>query len=233
MVLRRLPEARADAPESPDALYGNAAYERLSLKGLPAKSFSKIKHHSIFIVKKLWRFILEAKAIVPTGAAVLKIKKLFAAKTIPANISLSEEVRDEDISGLSEEDFLAAIKKQPKNFKHYDDLGKFYLNRGNFQDARDIYLYLTSHASGAADFWARLGFSAFKLKDFKQAAKAYEKSLALDSSQPNRYYNLAQSLKADSQIKQALLALNQALMMDPQNFKFLELKGRLEKQTKE
>ena len=230
MVLRRLSEARADKPEL-EVPKDKAAYERLSLKGLPAKSFSKIKHHSVFIVKKLWRFILEAKAIVPTGAAVLKIKKLFTAKTGPVNLSLSEKVREEEISGLSEGDFLAAIKKEPKNLAHYDELGKFYLNQGNFQDARDVYLYLTSHASGTADYWAHLGFTAFKLKNFKQAAKAYEKSLALDSSQPNRYYNLAQSLKADSQTKEALEALNKALMMDPQNFKFLELKGRLERQV--
>lgn len=173
---------------------------------------------------------MEAKAIVPSGIAVLKIQKLFKVRNLNPS-ALSEETI-QVAAEMTEADFLARIKKEPRNLVHYDELGKFYLATKNFQDARDVYLYLTSHASGNADFWARLGFVSFKLKDFKQAASAYEKSVALDSGQPNRYYNLAQSLKACNRNKEALEALNAALAMDPQNFKFLELKERLARQTK-
>ncbi len=228
MVLRRLPEA-SDSQEPKEPKPAASAHISLALKGLPAAGFSKIKHHTIFIVKKIWLFILEAKGIVPTGASVLKIKKLFAAKMRPLNSNLSEETDSLSTQGLSEDDYLAAIKKEPKNFSRYDDLGKFYLENREFSDARDVYLYLTSHASGTADYWARQGFAAFKLKDYKLAARSYEKSLALDSGQPNRYYNLAQSYKATGESQEALKALDKALTMDPQNFKFLELKGRLEK----
>ena len=61
----------------------------------------------------------------------------------------------------------------------------------------------TAHASGNPDYWARLGFASFRLKDFTQASTAYKKSLDLDSSHANRYYNLAQSYKALGEIEAA------------------------------
>jgi len=173
--------------------------------------------------------MLEAKEIAPTGSAVLKIKKLFAARPKPINPSLPEEDGEEEIPDKKEADYLKTIKKEPTNFSNYDSLGKFYLQNGQFSDANDIYLYLTSHASGIADYWAHLGFTAFRLKNYAKAAEAYKKSTALDSGQPNRYYNLAQCLKAAGKQKEAMNAINKALAMDPQNFKFLEFKGRLVK----
>lgn len=232
MVLRRLPEAQNEQTKIPDDPLFMAHQENLSKKGLPVFKFSKIKHHLVFWAKKIWRFALEAKEMAPTGAAVLKIKKLFYAREKPANANLSEETDSAKVAGLKERDFLDAIKQEPKNLAHYDNLGMFYLGQDNFSDAKDVYLYLANHDSGKADYWARLGFISYRLKNFNQAIEFYRKSVALDSSQPNRYYNLAQCYKAASDAERAREALNQALKMDPQNFKFLELKGRLEKQIK-
>lgn len=226
MLLRRLPEANRLGEEEKES----APHEKLTKKGLPAESFSKIRHHLVFWVKKIWRFVLEAKEITPSGSAVLKVKRLFAARNRPPEIPhLAEEPREIPETPASEDDLLEAIKKEPKNLKLYDDLGKFYMHRGNFSDARDIYLYLTSHASGMAEYWSNLGFVSFKTQNYSGAAEAYKKSVALDSNQPNRYYNLAQSHKALGQKEEARAALNKALEIDPQNFKFLELKGRLDR----
>lgn len=228
MVLRRLPEAE-NQTQADKNTQARSTNQKLSEKGLPTQSFSIIKHHSVFWAKKIWRFILEAKEIAPSGTAVLKIKKLFLARLKSNGQPLSEETHTESVHN-KEEYFLEAIKKDPKNFIHYDALGKFYLRSGKISDAKDIYLYLTSHASGIADYWAYLGFSSFRLKNYAQAAEAYKKSIALDSAQPNRYYNLAQCYKAAGKPKEALEAINNALSMDPQNFKFLEFKSRMEKQ---
>ncbi len=226
MVLRRLPEANLLGGKEKE----QPAHEKLTKKGLPAESFSKIRHHVVFWVKKIWRFILEAKEITPSGSAVLKVKRLFAARSRPAEIPhLAEEPRDIPQIPVSEDDLLELIKKEPKNLKLYDDLGKYYLHHGNFADARDIYLYLTSHASGMPEYWSNLGFVSFKTQNYSEAAEAYKKSVALDSNQPNRYYNLAQTYKALDQKEDARAALSKALEIDPQNFKFLELKGRLDR----
>ena len=226
MVLRRLPEANLLGGKEKE----QPAHEKLTKKGLPAESFSKIRHHVVFWVKKIWRFVLEAKEITPSGSAVLKVKRLFAARNRPPEIPhLAEEPREIPEIPASEDDLLELIKKEPKNLKLYDDLGKYYLHHGNFTDARDIYLYLTSHASGMPEYWSNLGFVSFKTQNYSGAAEAYKKSVALDSNQPNRYYNLAQSLKALNEPAEAMAALAHALAMDPQNFKYLELKGRLEK----
>ena len=228
MVLRRLPEAERGDDSQPK-FTSPEIHEKLGIKGMPAIAASKIKYHALFIAGKIWRFMLEAKEMAPTGRAVLKVKRLFAARMRPLSQTLTEEAGAEETAGKTENDFLELIKKHPKDYGHYDSLGKFYLADSNFSDARDIYLYLTSHASSSSEYWARLGFSEFKLKNYEPAAAAYRKSVALDSGQPNRYYNLAQSLKALGKNTEALEAVNSALSMDPQNFKFLELKGRLEK----
>ncbi|MBI3231730.1 MAG: tetratricopeptide repeat protein [Candidatus Doudnabacteria bacterium] len=225
LVLRRLPEAsrQREVPQHP------APHENLIQKGLPAIKFSKIKYYAVFWLKKIWRFALEAKGLVPEGLAVIKVKRLFhpRVRAAVAHKSAFGESSQTDAKVKSEQDYLEAIKNEPKNLGHYDNLGKHYLQAGNFGDAKDAYMYLTSHDSGKADYWANLGFAAFKLKDFKQAIEAYKNSLALDSSQPNRYYNLAQSYKMTGDSERAREALAVALQMDPQNFKFLELMQRL------
>ncbi|MEK7618364.1 MAG: hypothetical protein AAB410_04440 [Patescibacteria group bacterium] len=227
MVLRRLPEINNPANKKLENA-GMEIHKKLQEMGMPALAASKIKHYGVFWLKKIWRFMLEAKEMAPTGASVLKIKNLFAVRQkINGGAALAEEINSGENENKTEQDFLASIQKEPKNYLHYDNLGKFYLSRGQFGDAKDIYLYLTAHASGNPDYWARLGFASFRLKDFTQASTAYKKSLDLDSSHANRYYNLAQSYKALGEIEAAKASIKKALQMDSQNFKFLELLGRL------
>jgi tetratricopeptide (TPR) repeat protein len=224
MVLRRLPEASSELDKQDEK---KSVQRKLAEKGLPQEKVSKIKHYGVFWAKRAWRFILEAKEMAPTGLAVLKVKRLFAAKPKMAQATLAEETSQEEALVLGEHDYLDLIKKEPKNYDYYDGLGKLYLEQGNLSDARDVYSYLTSHASGIADYWARLGFVAFKLKNFRLSAEAYKKSVSLDSGQPNRYYNLAQSYKALGEVQEARKALNLAMQMNPENPKFLEFQKRL------
>ncbi len=229
LVLKKLPEANQKL-EQDQTLQPTHAHINLSSKGLPTLKFSKVKYHFLFFTKKIWRYALEAKEMVPTGKAVIQVKKLFLAKPKTPNLTPANpgiEAEEEAINHKQETDYFALIKQDPKNLDNYDALGKYYLSTDKFADAKDIYLYLTAHNSAHADYWARLGFTCFKLKDYHLSTDSYRKSIALDSGRLNRYYNLAQGLRALGETEEANTVISTALEMDPQNQKFLDFKNRL------
>ncbi len=229
IVLKKLPNLESSETKPDSENRGLIEpHHKLSAKGLPILKFSKLKFHGVFWIKKIWRFVLEAKEIIPSGTSVLKIKQLFIAKAKLPDPNQTLETEENELIEKTEADYFAEIKKEPKNLSHYDNLGRLYLSQNKFSDAKDIYLYLTSHDSASPDFWARLGVSAFRSKDFILAIAGYKNSTALDSGKPNRYYNLALSHKSLGQISEAKEALKKALEIDPANFKFLELQKRLD-----
>jgi tetratricopeptide (TPR) repeat protein len=218
LILRRLPEAAAqgeqELPELP-------ADQKLLAKGLPAVALSKSKMFLKFWVKKIWNFVLEAKDLRPSAATGYRMKKMFshalpAFKTPPT--LQAPPITTHDVK--SEQYYLDMIKLQPKNLSNYDALGKFYLSQSNFTDAGDIYEYLASHQSGNAEYQARLGYCFYLGKQFEKAAASYQKSLALDSTQPNRYYNLGLSLEAAGNLGDAAKSFEQAINLEPKNSKY-------------
>lgn len=211
MVLRRLPEAGVDEEQAPAEI---GADKKLLAKGLPAQAFSKVATFVKFWVRKIWNFILEAKDLRPHAATGYRMQKIFNGrlpgfKARPAAPPITtHEVK-------SERYYLDMIKLQPKNLSNYDLLGKFYLERENFPDAADIYEYLSNHEPGNPEFQARLGYCFYQNKQFAKAAGAYQKSLALDSTQPNRYYNLGLSLEGAGNLAEAVKNFEISISLEP------------------
>lgn len=211
LVLRRLPEASV-LDQQPERELDPG--KRLLAKGLPAQAFSKISTFLKFWVKKIWNFILEAKDLKPHAAAGYRIKKMFnqgllsGFRTTAAAPITTHEVK-------SERYYLDMIKLQPKNLSNYDLLGKFYLEQENFSDGQDIYQYLVNHQPGNPEFQARLGYCFYLNKQFLKAAGAYQKSLALDSTQPNRYYNLGLSWEGAGDLDKAVKSFEAAIALEP------------------
>ncbi len=217
VILRHVPQAAVSENEQAAQ---PAAELKLIEKGLPAQAISKIKVKLATAVKKAWNFILEAKDLKPHAAAGYKMKKIFGNRmplfkkpAFPVVTQTLHEVKNEQY-------FLDIIKLQPKSLTNYDGLGKFYLDQENVNDARDIYQYLVNHEPMNADYQARLAFCMYQTKNFTKAAEHYKKAVALDSTQPNRYYNLGLSLEAAGRTQEAQLALKKALEMEPENPKF-------------
>jgi len=162
--------------------------------------------------------MLEAKDLKPTAITGYNLKKIFGNRHLGAQKTQTHPSTTQDIK--DEKFFLEAIKKEPKNFTHYDSLGKYYLEKNSFTDSRDIYEYLTNHQPTNGDYSARLAYSCYQLKQYDQAAIYYERSLALDSAQPNRYYNLGLSWEALGQPSQAEHAILSAIALEPKNSKY-------------
>jgi tetratricopeptide (TPR) repeat protein len=225
LVLRRLPEAvELDKQEMQNP---SSVTEKLSQKGLPAESFSRLKGFFQFWLKKIWQFMLEAKDLKPaagTGYRIRKIIKNSFPKPAAAPLLFSEEADKTD--GLAEEkteaDFLEAIKQEPKNLANYDALGKYYLDKDNFSDALDVYRYLCGHDASQSGYHSKLAYAALQLKDFTLSVAHYEKSLALDSTHPNRYYNLGLAYKGLGKFREALENFKKALDAEPGKEKYLQ-----------
>jgi tetratricopeptide (TPR) repeat protein len=211
LVLRRLPEAGSIIERQPEK---STAHEKLLAKGLPAEAFSKISTFVKFWISKIWNFVLEAKDLKPHAAAGYRMQKMFNGKLPGFKQQLAvQPITTHEVK--SEQYFLDMIKLQPKNLANYDLLGKFYLEQSNFSDAGDIFEYLANHEPGNPEFQARLGYCLYQQKQFGKAAEHYQKSLALDSTQPNRYYNLGLSQEGAGDLDQAVKNFEMAISLEP------------------
>jgi len=215
IILRHLPEAAELAGQSAEQ---PAADIRLMMKGMPAVAISNVKSFLLIWIKKIWNFALEAKDLKPSAAASYKIKKILGNRMPFAKPAISAPVSTDEVK--NEKYFLNIIKNNPKNLANYDALGRFYIEQGNTADACDIYEYLVLHDGANADFHARLAFCWYQKKDFGKTAQHYQKSVGLDSSQPNRYYNLGLVLELLGRHGEAATALEQAIALEPQNPKY-------------
>ena len=220
LVLRRLPEVRK-IEEQENIL--PPIQEKLSSKGLPIVAISKARATLNLWGKKTWNFVLEAKDLRPSALAGYKIRKLFGAgksrietenpKTLPGSAPAQVQIKEE-------KDYLEIIQQDPKNLGNYDALGKYYIDQSNFEDAKDIYEYLSQHQPGNSDFHGRLAYSYYQLKFFEKSVEHYQKSIELDSTQPSRYYNLGLSLENAGKSMEAIKAFEQAITLEPKNSKF-------------
>ncbi len=212
MVLRRLPEAQAEsqigaavAPPGPGLLrtWLQAAAAWLSRGAGTA-----------------WRFALEAKDLAPTSLVGYRARKI-ATATAPDQQRRSVPRRPSvDVTEQGEHELLERIRREPKNVEAYEDLALFYLNHQQFQDAYEAYSFVSSRQRERAEVHGRLGFCAYKLRKFGEAAAHYERALSLDSSDPKRYYNLAMARQALGQLQDAVVALEHAVAADPSQSRF-------------
>lgn len=224
IILRRLPEASVYEEKKAAVV---EADKKLIAKGLPAEAFSKVGSFFKLRVKKSWNFILEAKDLKPHAAAGYKMQKIFGGKLPGFKKQGITPVTTQEIK--NERYYLDLIKIQPKNLTHYDALGKFYLEKENFSDAQDIYIYLTNHQPANPDYQARLAYCYYQAKNFEKASEHYQKSIGLDSTQPNRYYNLGLSLESAGRHQEAVKAIAKALELEPENNKYQQALHKVKK----
>ncbi|MBL8030422.1 MAG: hypothetical protein JNN11_04200 [Candidatus Doudnabacteria bacterium] len=217
LILRRLPEAQNLSKPREEK---NSLANKLEEKGIQAEKFNRLLAKLKFWLHKIWSLALEAKDLKPAPGAY-NLKKLFQTKTKNQAAKTPEPVfSPAEQNQEPEEVLLERIKQDPKNRKHYDDLGKLYLAKQLYTDAKDIYLYLVGHEVSNSTYHARLAQAAFLLKDFPLAENHFSKSLALDKMHPNRYYNLGLSQECQEKWKDAAGSFYRALEMEPQNEKY-------------
>ncbi len=191
----------------------------MQAKGLPARAARRGKAVILVTIRKVWHFMLEAKGLRQAPAVTHKITKIWRKGNQQSHlpdpiIPPSEAVRNED-------DYLENIKKFPKDLDGYSQLGNFYIDQNNYEDAKNVFDYLTKHAPAQSEYWARLGYCQLQLEQHHTAIDSYNKSMALDSSHPNRYYNLALAYTGLQQWGNSAKSLRKALELEPHNVKYM------------
>ncbi len=219
LILRRLPEAQNLNSED---LKKDTPHGKLEEKGIPAQSYNRLWSKIKFYLHKLWSLALDAKDLRPKPGAY-QLKKLFLFRTKvkqePIIVQKTENLQvPKEIN--KEAELFELIRLEPKERRHYDDLGKYYLTQHKYQDAKDIYLYLVGHEVGNPNFHAKLAQCAFHLKEFALAESHFQKSLELDKMHPNRYYNLGLAQECQEKWEKALDSFSKAVEMQPENTKY-------------
>lgn len=224
IILRHLPEA----VEMQDKNDVNAE-ENLEQKGIPSNTPSKLKSFFGFWVKRMWHFFLEAKNVRPGDRVGYQIKKMLRrTKPLESGPIIPPSIENTVLPKQDEEYYLERIKEDPKNLDNYKGLGNFYVDNKSYTEARDVYVYLVKHLPGDAAMYAKLAYAHFQLKEFPLAIENYERSLTLDSTQPNRYYNLALSHEAVGDYEKSKEAVTKALTIEPNNTKYKDTLVRIE-----
>jgi tetratricopeptide (TPR) repeat protein len=209
LILRRVPQATGVATWNRDEEEGPEM--RLRGKGMPAATLSTTRKVAQVGMKKAWRFILEAKGLSQGPKVNYRINKL---------LKRSEDKKAAITVELNEIYYIDQIKRFPKDWQHYNNLGQYYMANHNFKDAAGVYEYLTKQDPMSDDFWARLGYAKICLGDYIGAADSYEKAVELDESHPNRYYNLALAYIELGDKGKAEVALESAIKLEPENTKY-------------
>ncbi len=218
IFLRRLPDGLEQSTISkPDQ---QPAEMKLWLKkGLPTFPASRLRAALKLLLRKIWNFALEAKGLRPGFFAGYRMKKLSASDTTDAPKPQADAITPNE-ENKTEAFFVEAIKKDPKNPALYEGLAKLYISQNNFLDAKDVLEYLSKHDPANAGLLSRLAFSHFRLKNYVEAEQKFKQSLALDSSEPSRYYNLGLSLKLQGKTDEAKEAFQKAFEIEPENEKY-------------
>ncbi|MBL8031077.1 MAG: tetratricopeptide repeat protein [Candidatus Doudnabacteria bacterium] len=133
----------------------------------------------------------------------------------------------------------AAVSKPPKSHSrrkaaampvNSDEImrqAKAFIDAKEFLQARHELEQVVGSFQENPVFWARLGYVQYHLGAYMEAIRCYQKSLALDSNQANRYYNLALAHEAAQEHTESLAALDQALALDPSNLKYKQTRDAL------
>ncbi|MBI2607259.1 MAG: tetratricopeptide repeat protein [Candidatus Doudnabacteria bacterium] len=182
---------------------------------------------------KIWHFILEAKDLTPSKQITKQVDRVRQAFRIRVRKSDSDPQwlpeatelvlqKSEQVKERSPEDiYLEAIKSDPLDISAYEGLGRLYLQERNFEEAFEIFQYLTVHKPQKDIYWSNLALCFYSLKKFDKAAEAYEKALNINNKIPARWINLALCFEALDEPVKAIKATSQALQLDKRNVGYM------------
>lgn len=210
LILRRLPQAKVEV----DASTSSEDWDNKNAL------FAKFK----FFLKKVWTTILEAKGLKPEHKSGFRVRKIWNSqpKKQSSEVLIPPVMGPKVIQGMVKDEsyYLEKIKSAPKEIENFVGLAKFYVDQKQFDNAEKVYEYLTRLEPGNAGYYAKLGFCYYQLENYTLAVGSYQKSIALDSTQPSRYYNLGLAYEALQNWKSSIRAFEEALSIDPENDKY-------------
>ncbi len=184
--------------------------------------------------QSLWYFVLEAKDLKPATTKTIQhqyemVKKAFRIRIrtseqeplwLPEATELTVKTGEKQ---TPEDQYLAAIKKDPTDRQAYESLGRHYLQMKNFTEAAETYEYLIKLDPIRDIYFSNLGLAYYSVGEFQKAASSYEKALSLNGKIATRWINLGICFTAMDETPRAIKALTQAVELDKLNINYLTL----------
>jgi tetratricopeptide (TPR) repeat protein len=205
LFLRKLPEVIEQKNQTSDFPKASTVSQKLGEafpvapetqnSGAMLKAASAVKKVSLVGVKKVWKFMLEAKDHQQGQILASKFNKLMPTKRI-FNIGAISPLRkaqrlfEEGDLAEAETIFLSVIQKHPHEYDAYEGLVKVYLKQKNYSDVQEILEYLAKHNPESDYYFSQLGSVMMKQRRFAEAISAYEKALAINNLVSTRYINI-------------------------------------------
>ena len=119
--------------------------------------------------------------------------------------------------------FITAIKINPKSAPAYRGLGDTYLAKKSLEEARQTYKFLLHLEPDDDSVLVKLAEVAESQGDIEEAIGYYQQAVLLNDAFSPRFYHLAELLLKVDQPKVAKEAALQAVELEPQNPKYLDL----------
>lgn len=125
--------------------------------------------------------------------------------------------------GNDEEAIKYFVQALAINELHVDTLQKLallYMQKQMFGPATALLKRLTKLTEDPVHY-SNLGLAHYQLQEYENSRDAYSKALSLDDSRAQRYVSLSQVYRALNQGNLAVVSLNKALEIEPDNIQFL------------
>lgn len=124
---------------------------------------------------------------------------------------------------LAEKKYIAAIRLDPKNADAYLGLGDVYRKQGQMDEARETYQFVVQLQPANDEACMKLG-DLFEEEGKKEDAIVwYEKAVLINDSKASRFAKLAELLFSIEQYPAALEAILQAVELESENPKYLDM----------
>jgi len=122
--------------------------------------------------------------------------------------------------------FVQALTLNPHHIESMQKLGILYMHKQMYSVASALFKELASLEEDSVHY-SHLGLALYRQNDFEEAKKAYQKSIVLDDSRPQRFVSLGQVYRELGNHNLAIIALNKAIDIDPENIDYLFLMADL------
>lgn len=123
----------------------------------------------------------------------------------------------------AEERFIAAIKIDTRSASAYRGLGDTYLAKNSLEEARQTYRFLIKMEPDDDSALVKLAEIAESQGDLEEAIGYYQQAVLVNDSFSPRFHHLAELLLKLGQPQVAKEAALQAVELEPQNPKYLDL----------
>lgn len=123
----------------------------------------------------------------------------------------------------AEELFISAIKIDPKSAVAYRGLGDTYLAKNSIEEAMQTYKFLIRMEPDDDSVLVKLAEIAEGRGNMEEAIEYYQQAVLVNDSFSPRFYHLAELLVKVGQPQVAKESILQAVELEPQNPKYLDL----------